>query len=205
MFKTRSFIQAFISTRLLYNNLNSNLHRNVHIIPSQYQNKEWRNACIWYKNGLACEKYQRNLVEKIIQTSCLKTHDRINLRNLELKHLTSYKNDVNGFDWSENFDGKVILNNNIYYFNFKMICSDGGFQSRSSRENYWFMDAQMKYLELTNNKNIYFINILDGYVNNNNLEKYKSLIELYFINKNNVYIGDLFEFNNWWCKHLDIC
>lgn len=179
------------------------LSKKLHIIPSQYQSKEWRLSRDWYKNGFDCEKYQRNLIENIIEKPCLKTQDRINLRNYNLKHLKVFKYDLNGLDWSENFDGKVNINNNIYYFNFKMICSEGGSQNRSCRENYWFINSQINYLETNNINNIYFLNILDGDINYKNLLKYKNLSDLYLNKKKNLYIGDLFSFNDWWCKHLN--
>ncbi len=36
----------------------------------------------------------------------------------------------------KNFDGKIIKNNNIYYFNLKFICDTGGSQTRTLREIY---------------------------------------------------------------------
>ena len=31
-----------------------------------------------------------------------------------------------GYECTENFDGKIIINNNIYYFNLKFVCESGG-------------------------------------------------------------------------------
>ena len=99
-----------------------------------------------------------------------------------------------GYEWSENFDGYLINNNNKYYFNLKFVCDCGGSQTRSLREVYHFI----KYLIKFNTNNIYFINILDGDTSYNNMDKYK-----YLINKEKfkhilkyVFIGSLHDFQN---------
>ena len=50
------------------------------LIPSSfYQTKKWRKNRKWYTNGKSneCEKYQINLIEKIIKLKLMKTDDRI--------------------------------------------------------------------------------------------------------------------------------
>ena len=155
------------------------LTRKYILIPSSfYQTKDWRKNRNWYKNGKSneCEKYQINLIEKIIAIKLMKTDDRI---NMETNKIISKKNPMinnDGYEWSENFDGLLINNKNKYYFNLKFVCDSGGSQTRTLREVYHFIKYQMEYLIKFNMNNIYFINILDGDTSYNNMDKFKFLI-----------------------------
>jgi hypothetical protein len=168
------------------------------ITSSVYQTKEWRKSRTWYKNGKSneCEKYQINLIESIIKLKLMKTHDRINMETNEIisKMYPMIHND--GYEWSENFDGLIMNNNNKYYFNLKFVCGSGGSQTRTLREVYNFIKCQMEYLIKYNMDNIYFINILDGDENNNNNEKFKYLInkEKYKQIIKYLFIGSLYDF-----------
>lgn len=170
------------------------------LIPSSfYQTKIWRINRIWYINGKLneCEKYQIHLIEKIINTKLIKTNERI---NIEINQIVDIKQPLinnDGFEYSENFDRKLIKNSTIFYFNFKFVCDNGGAQIRTLKDVYNFIKYQLKYLIKINELNtIYFINILDGdtcYKNSNkfsyliNKEKYKYIV-------NNIFIGDLYTF-----------
>ena len=74
----------------------------------------------WYINGKhnECEKYQIELIEKIIQTKLNKTYDRIYMETCEIKDKSNPLKNIDGFEYTENFDGKIIKNNNIYYFHY---------------------------------------------------------------------------------------
>lgn len=118
------------------------------IIYSEYQTKNWRKKQVWYKNGKSneCEKYQINNIEKIKKIKINKTNDRINIEKLIIDN---YKNPIknnDGYEYTENFDGKNIINNNIYYFNLKFVCDKGGAQTRTLREVYHFIKYQLDYL-----------------------------------------------------------
>ena len=175
------------------------LTRKYILIPSSfYQTKDWRKNRKWYKNGKSneCEKYQINLIEKIIVIKLMKTDDRI---NMETNEIISKKNPMinnDGYEWSENFDGLLIKNNNKYYFNLKFVCDSGGAQTRTLRELYHFIKYQMEYLIKFNMNNIYFINILDGDTSYNNMDKFKFLInkEKYKQVIKYVFIGSLYDF-----------
>jgi hypothetical protein len=126
----------------------------------------------------------------------MKTDDRI---NMETNEIISKKNPMinnDGYEWSENFDGLLIKNNNKYYFNLKFVCDNGGSQTRTLREVYHFIKYQMKYLIKFNMNNIYFINILDGDTIYNNMDKFKFLIskEKYKQVIKYVFIGSLYDF-----------
>ena len=83
-----------------------------------------------------------------------------------------------GYEWSENFDGLLLINNKKYYFNLKFVCGNGGSQTRTLREVNHFIKYQLEYLIKYNNinNNIYFINILDGDASYNNMNKFIFLL-----------------------------
>ena len=189
------------------------LSRKQILIPqSYYQTKIWRKNRTWYINGKSneCEKYQIKLIEKIIITKLLKTHDRINMETNEIINKKNPMVNDDGYEWSENFDGKLIKNNNIYYYNLKFVCESGGAQTRTLRELYHFIKHQMECLiQMVSNlnefptinsknfqNNIYFINILDGAAIYNNMHKFKFLInkEKYKHVLKYVFIGSLYDF-----------
>jgi len=179
---------------IIQKNVRRWLIRKIILIPSSYyQTKIWRLNRSWYKNGKfnECEKYQINIIEKILKIKILKTQDRINIETLSLSKMNKPLIFDNGYEYSENFDGYY---NNIY-FNLKMVCDNGGHQTRTLREVYHFIQSQFEYL-LKTKENIYFINILDGDTSFNNMnkfnylknkEKYKEIVKF-------IFIGDLCQF-----------
>jgi hypothetical protein len=104
------------------------LIRKKNLIPeSCYQTKIWRQNRNWYKNGKSneCEKYQINSIEKILNIKLEKTNDRIDMENNEIINKRNINANVNAYDFTENFDGKFVKNDNIYYFNLKFVCDKG--------------------------------------------------------------------------------
>jgi hypothetical protein len=177
-----------------------NIRKKILIPSAYYQTKIWRQSQFWYKNGKSneCEKYQINLIEKIIKQKLNKTDDRINMETYQIIN-NKYPNINNdGYELTENFDGKIILNNNIYYFNLKFVCDSGGAQTRTLREVYHFIKCQLEYLLVFNIVNTYFINILDGDTSYNNMNKFNYLInkEKYTSVVKYIFIGSLFDFQN---------
>ena len=101
-----------------------------------------------------------------------------------------------GYEYTENFDGKIVKNNINYYFNLKFVCDNGGAQTRTLREVYHFIKYQLEFLIKNKVNNTYFINILDGDTSYNSMNKY-----LYLINKDiykkyikYIFIGSLYDF-----------
>ena len=168
------------------------------IMPSHCQTKEWRKAREWYINGKSneCEKYQINLIEKMLAIKLMKTHDRINMETYEITTNNRPMKNSDGYEWTENFDGLLIKNSNKYYFNLKFICDGGGAQTRSLREVYHFIKFQMEYLIKFNTNNTYFINILDGDECYHNMDKFFYLFnkEQYKQVSKYVFIGSLYDF-----------
>jgi hypothetical protein len=98
------------------------IKKQILIASSYYQTKIWRKNRKWYNNGKSneCEKYQINLIEKILQNKIIKTNERI---NIETNEIIDKKNPMifdDGYEWTENFDGLIIKNNNKYYFNLNL-------------------------------------------------------------------------------------
>lgn len=146
------------------------------------------------------EEYQRKKIIEGTNIDCKKTNIRINLRTNILIDIIrpNIKND--GYDYSENFDGLQIINNNKIFINLKCIVGKGGSQTRSLREVYWFIEGQLKTLK--NLKNIYYANILDGDEAFLNISKYNYLLSLeeYENEKYKIYVGDLKNYFKWFEK-----
>jgi hypothetical protein len=111
----------------------NNLKLEEPIIDSKSQTKDWRKNQSWYKQGCKnnqCEKYQRVLFKQITQNYTYNTKERINKRTLVLKKIKNIKEN-NGFDWTEDFDGKVEINKKTLYINFKFVCDKGGISNKN--------------------------------------------------------------------------
>lgn len=159
------------------------------------------------------ENWQRETIEKYTRTPCNKTSTRINLRTHKLENIKNPNTKAYGFDYSEDFDGCQILPNrstDTIYINFKCIVGQGGAQTRSLREVYWFIEGQLqtlinqlRQLQITPHQttelrsgganNIHFANILDGDCCHKYMPQFTYLLNLpeYSSVKNKIYIGDL--------------
>ena len=179
----------------------------MEIIESKFQTKTWRMNQDWYSNGKRneCEIYQKKMITNITENELSKTNCRINICSFELCFKPFPMKSDDGFEWTENFDGKQVIKNNILYYNLKMICDKGGSQTRSLREIYHFIFCQLEFLlKNIETQNIYFINILDGDTCNESFVKYNYLLkkERYKNVSKKVFIGDLFQFNIWFKTNL---
>lgn len=168
------------------------------IISSCDQTKEWRKNQIWYQDGRRneCEIYQIKLIQKIIKNNLNKTNDRINMETKKIINIRKPYMKKYGYEYTENFDGKIIMNKNTFYFNLKFICGEGGAQTRTLKDVYNFIKYQLKYLVKSNDNNKYFINILDGNESHSNIDKFNYLInkEKYSDKIKYVFIGDMYNF-----------
>lgn len=174
---------------------------NHQIVCSKNQTKEWRKNQKWYNGGKSneCEIYQKHLIEFITQQPCIKSLKRINIETLEIKDNLRPLKSMNGFEWTENFDGYQNKPFHLFY-NLKMICNAGGAQTRSLREVYHFVKTQLDSLLKTGTTDVYFVNILDGN------ESFKHQDKFVYLKKNKkydtvakyVFIGDMLEFNQWY-------
>jgi hypothetical protein len=132
---------------------------------------------------------------------------------------------IDGYDYSEDFDGIQIFDDKTIYVNLKCIVGKGGNQTRSLREVYWFIEGQLKVLlgaaqaeqagqavptepvsePAEKTTKIYFANILDGDEASRNLSKFEYLLSLpeYKTVKHNVYVGDLKTYFEWFKTIVD--
>ena len=155
------------------------------------------------KGSMAPEHYQRQMIIEGTGYPCPKTNMRLNLATYKLHEIACPNKKEDGFDYSEDFDGLQIVNNNKFYINLKCVVGAGGSQTRSLREVYWFVKGQLH--NLSNSKDIYYVNILDGD------EAYKSMNKFnYVMNqldyasvKNRLYVGDLKGYFAWFKKIVD--
>jgi hypothetical protein len=163
------------------------------------------------------EYYQRNIIEEGTKIKCVKTHIRINYRTNTLVSLPRPNIQQNGFDYSENFDGCQEINGINILINLKCVVETGGSQTRTLREVYHFIEAQLNTLvyglsdksDKINShhspaKIYYYANILDGDEADKCMIKFKYLLELpEYINVSKyVYVGDLKGYFNWLSKIL---
>jgi len=172
--------------------------RYIPIAKSCNQTKEWRKKQEWYNNGKSneCEKYQIKLLEKIIGRELDKTNERINIETHVMSDKRNPMINADGFEWTENFDGKIKRNDKIVRFNLKMVCDNGGAQTRTLREVYHFIQCQLEYILQNNSTNEYFVNVLDGGTSHKNMDKFIYLLnkEQYINIKKYLFIGDLHDF-----------
>lgn len=169
------------------------------ITPSKDQTKNWRKEQKWYNGGKRneCEIYQRNIVSAIVGKEIEKTNHRFNKETNTFEPIPHPNKERNGFEYTEDMDGIFVSEEGItYYANFKMVCDKGGAQTRTLREVYDFITAQLNWLLENKEKAIEFINILDGDESWRTRDKFDFLKkkEKYKSIKDKIFIGDLYEF-----------
>jgi len=180
-----------------------------YITPSKEQTKEWRKEQIWYKNGKKneCEKYQKTKMEEIIGFSIiLNTNMRFHKDKNIFQHMTNPNTMEDGFEWTEDMDGECDIYSKKIYFNFKMVCDQGGAQTRTLREVYEFIKAQLNWSLKNSEESIMFINILDGdcsYKYKTQINYQRDKIKRFESIKDKIFIGDLSEFQEFWNKRMN--
>ena len=174
----------------------------IFIPSSKIQDKNWRKIQPWYINGKhnECEIYQRNLIQEITNQPCYKTNMRFNIITKEMCEKINPMKTNDGFEWTEDMDGKINKNNEEYYFNMKFICDSGGSQTRSLREVYHLIETQIEHLLLFNKKNTHFINILDGDICFHHMDKFHYLLSNPRCAniQEQIYVGDMKGFQKRW-------
>ena len=195
-----------LSKRVFQRPLSNGLrHKHIYIPSSEIQTKEWRQQQPWYKGGKhnECELYQFPLIEEITQSKLVKTNYRLHANDYSMKENNRPMNQCDGLGWSENFDAYLNYYNKDFYFNLKLICDNGGAQTRSIRETYHFMNYQMEHIKNYKAdfpKEKYFINILDGNACNRSMKNF-----YYLMNKPEnkfqkpyIFVGDMKQFQDYW-------
>jgi len=143
------------------------------------------------------EIYQRQAIEDGTGVKCEKTHSRINLRTNTICTVSQPCRKDDGFDYSENFDGCQKFAKGTVFVNLKCIAGEGGAQTRSLREVYWFIEGQLRVLAAGHD--YYFANILDGCKAAACMRHYKYLLGLPEFShvRDRVYVGDLVSYFGW--------
>lgn len=172
----------------------------VLMISSKFQTKEWRKIQKWYNNGKfnECEKFQLISIKKITNLNIFKCFDRINCEEMVIEEIKFPFKWDNGYEYTENFDGKIEINNYKIYFNLKFVCDQGGAQTRTLKNVYNFIKCQ--YRVISENSNIIIINILDGDESFRNINKFLYIKKKYPHLEYICFIGDLYNFNYWYMK-----
>jgi len=189
------------------------LNKHLDIIKSSEQTKEWRKSCSWYKNGKSneCENYQKKIIKQLIGYEIKKCNDRFYIETNNIIAKVNPMKDIDGFEYTEDFDGKCTLGKNTIYFNLKFCCDAGGAQTRTLRLVYDFIKCQIQYINTKSDKikyedgdnleelcDTYFINILDGDTCNTHTSQFRYLLDK--LNdeklKKYVFIGSMYDFSN---------
>jgi len=148
------------------------------------------------------EDYQRQMIIQETGHACSKTNMRINLRTHQLCPISQPNRMNDGFDYSEDFDGVQMINGRKIYLNMKCIVGQGGSQTRSLREVYWFIIGQMNTLSNMLIQNVYFANILDGDESHRRMNIFRHILidEKYQEISNRIFVGSLAEYIEWVSK-----
>lgn len=201
---------SIFSKRLFQKPLPNGLrYKHIYIPSSEIQTKEWRQQQPWYKGGKhnECESYQIPLVEEITQRKLVKTNFRLHANDYSMKENNRPMKQSDGLEWSENFDAYLNYYNKDFYFNLKLICDNGGAQTRSIRETYHFMNYQMEHIKKYKSefpKEKYFINILEGNACHRSMKKFQYLLNKpeYRFQKPYVFVGDMKQFQDYWYQFI---
>jgi hypothetical protein len=107
---------------------------------------------------------------------------------------------ADGFDYTENFDGKQIFGEKTVWVNLKSVVGSGGSQTRTLRDEcYPFVNAQLDYLVKTSETKYLFANIFDGDEAAAKMKMFTYLLSLpeYSAVKKYIYVGDLKGYFAW--------
>lgn len=174
----------------------------ISILPSCEQTKDWRHHQSWYANGKQneCELFQKQCLRQITgMVVPPNTHLRLHFPTKEMRHVRNL-NDSDGFEYTEDFDSVMVVFGITLYFNLKFVCHAGGAQTRTLRETYHFIQAQLEHLLLFPQQTILFVNILDGNQSHRAMDKFQHLLHKPMFDpvRQHVFIGDTHQFQQFW-------
>ena len=146
------------------------------------------------------EEYQRKQIELGTGRPCPATQTRLNWRKNEMIDISQPMRNDDGFDHTENFDGKQVFPSKTVLINLKSVVGAGGSQTRTLRDEcYRFVDAQLTYLIKSKKTDCYFANIFDGDEAASKGRMFSYLLGLpeFSTVKKYVYVGDLKGYFDW--------
>jgi hypothetical protein len=144
------------------------------------------------------ELFQRAAIVEGTGRPCPKTKMRINKRQNTMCDIACPMKKEDGFDYTEDFDGKQEFNQTTVWINLKSVVGTGGAQTRALRECYHHVEAQLNYL-LKSKKQDYFANVFDGDEAARQMRLFRYLLDLPEFDKveDRVYVGDLKGYFAW--------
>jgi hypothetical protein len=146
------------------------------------------------------EDYQRSVIVLGTGQPCYTTKTRINWRTNLLVEVAQPMRNADGFDYTENFDGKQLFDSNTVWVNLKSVVGTGGSQTRTLRDEcYPFVNAQLNYLLKSTETNCFFANVFDGDEASRKMKMFHYLLGLpeFAGVKKRVYVGDLKGYFAW--------
>lgn len=146
------------------------------------------------------EDFQREHICIGTGRTCHQTNTRINWRKNEMIESAQPMRNNDGFDFTENFDGKQEFPLKTVWVNLKSVVGKGGSQTRTLRDEcYSFINHQLNYLLKSKKTDTYFANIFDGDEAAAKMKMFHYLTALpEFVNvKKYVYVGDLKSYFSW--------
>lgn len=146
------------------------------------------------------EKFQREQIEKGTGEPCPKTNIRINWRKNEMADIAHPMTQDDGFDYTEDFDGKQTFGSTTVYINLKSVVGTGGSQTRTLRDEcYAFVNSQLNILDKSKRTDLLFANIFDGDESARRMSKFAYLLGLpeFASVKKYIYVGDLKGYFAW--------
>lgn len=132
--------------------------------------------------------------------ACNTTQTRINWRKNEMVENSQPMRKEDGFDYTENFDGKQLFSPYTVWVNLKSVVGTGGSQTRTLRDEcYPFVNAQLNYLLKTKRTDYFFANIFDGDEAAAKMKMFRYLLALpeFSSVKKYIYVGDLKGYFAW--------
>ena len=146
------------------------------------------------------ELYQREQIILGTHLPCPATQTRINWRKNTMVEISQPMKNDDGFDYTENFDGKQAFPRGTVWINLKSVVGKGGSQTRTLRDEcYHFVYAQLNYLLKTKDTRCYFANIFDGDEADAKMRMFTHLMSQpeFADVKKYVYVGDLRGYFTW--------
>jgi len=146
------------------------------------------------------EEYQKEQIVLGTGRPCNNTQTRINWRKNEMTENAQPMRKEDGFDYTENFDGRQVFAPNTVWVNLKSVVGTGGSQTRTLRDEcYPFVNAQLDYLLKSKKTNCFFANIFDGDEAWSKMKMFHYLLGLpeFSTVKKYVYVGDLKGYFAW--------
>lgn len=173
------------------------------VIDGSSFTKEKRQEMFGVQRGASSRLHEVYVRKQIIAGTgqqCLTTQTRINWREKQIENISHPMMYANGYDYTENFDGKQLFSDKEVFINLKSVVGTGGSQTRTLRDEcYKFVDAQLNYINSKKPTSQYFANIFDGDEASKRMKHFNYLLNCpeFAEAKKYIYVGDLKGYFSW--------